>query len=146
MTHPFYQFSSSTEAFRFEFVSTGQRIIHKVIVYQQLPLPNTYNLALGDVDEQGKVDYEVTSDNGDRNLILATVVQTMIAFFGQHPETFVVIAGSTPSRTRLYQVVIARELAEIQKRFNVVGVTETGDEPFSKGRSYRAFVVSEKQL
>ena len=144
MTCPFYPFSSSAETLRFEFVSTGQRIIHKVIVYQQLPSTDAYNLALGDVDEQGKVDYDVTSDNGDRDQILATVVQTMIAFFGQHPGTFVVIAGSTPSRTRLYQVVIARELAEIQKRFNVTGITDASNEPFSKGRSYRAFVISMK--
>jgi len=145
MTHPFYEFSIHNETFRFEFVSTGQRSIRKVIVYQQLPFPDVYNLALGDIDEQGKADYEITSDNGDRNLILATVAQTLMTFFKHHPNASVFIAGSTPSRTRLYQVVIARELTEIQKRFDVIGVTETSNEPFSKSKSYQAFVIFLKQ-
>ena len=146
MTQPFYQFSTTAEFVRFEFVSTGERIIRKVIIYQKLPFENIYNLALGDIDEHGQTDYEITSDNGDRDLILATVIQTMIAFFEQYPKASIFIAGSTPSRTRLYQVVIARELAEIQKRFDVMGITEMGSEPFLTGKSYGAFVISLKQL
>ncbi|QKZ14674.1 DUF6934 family protein [Spirosoma sp. KUDC1026] len=144
MTHPFYEFTIHNEALRFEFISVSQRVIRKVIVYQKLPFPNAYNLALGDIDEQGKADFEVTSDNGDRDYILATVIQTLIAFFEKHPRATVFITGSTPSRTRLYQAVIARELAEIQKRFEISGVTEMGDEPFRKGAPYKAFVISPK--
>ena len=144
MTHSFYDFSIHNEAHRFEFDSVGDRIIHKVIVYEKLPFPNTYNLALGDIDEQGKADFEIISDNGDRDYVLATVIQTLIAFFQRNPRASVFISGSTPSRTRLYQVVIARELAEIQKRFDVYGVTEVRNEPFQKGALYQAFVISLK--
>lgn len=146
MTHPFYQFTSSIEALRHEFISVGQRVIRKVIIYQELPFPNAYNLAIGDIDEQDKIDFEVTSDNGDRDTILATVIQTLITFFEIHPQASVFITGSTTSRTRLYQVVIARELGEIQKRFDVLGVTENKTESFSQGKFYLAFVISLKQL
>ncbi|WP_080055555.1 DUF6934 family protein [Spirosoma aerolatum] len=144
MTHPFYEFTIHNGAIRFEFVSIGQRVIRKVIIYQKLPLPNLYNLALGDIEVGGKADFEIISDNGDRDYVLATVIQTLITFFQNHPQASVFITGSTPSRTRLYQVVIARELTEIQKRFEISGVTETGNEPFQKGVLYRAFVISQK--
>ena len=144
MTHPFYDFTVHNETLRFEFDSVGNQVIPKVIVYEKLPFPDTYNLALGDIDEQGKADFETISDNGDRDYVLATVIQTLIAFFQKHPRASVLITGSTPSRTRLYQVVIARELVEIQKRFDIYGVTEMGDEPFRKGALYQAFVISLK--
>lgn len=146
MTHPFYDFTVYNEALRFEFISTGQRSIRKVIIYQELPFPNIYNLALGDFDEAGKVDFEITSDNHDRDYILATAIQTLIVFFEKYPQASVFITGNTKSRTRLYQVVIGRELTEIQKRFEIAGVTEAGDEPFRKGAAYQAFVISLKQL
>ncbi|AKD54483.1 DUF6934 family protein [Spirosoma radiotolerans] len=146
MNQPFYEFTSSIEALRYEFTSIGQRVVRKVIIYQELPFPNVYNLALGDTDDQGKADFGITSDNGDRDTILATVIQTLITFFHKYPQASVFIAGSTPSRTRLYQGVINRELGEIQKRFDVLGVTEDGTESFSKGKSYQAFVISLKQL
>ncbi len=145
MNQPFYEFTTSTEALRFEFTSVGLRIIRKVVILQRMTFPTVYNLALGDVDEQGRTDYEITSDNGDRDTILATVIQTLVAFFEKYPQASVFIAGSTPSRTRLYQVVIARELGEIQKRFEVMGVTEHGPEPFSRAKGYQAFVISLKQ-
>lgn len=144
MTHPFYDFTIHNAALRFEFISVGQRVIRKVIIYQKLPFPNIYNLALGDIGENGKTDFETTSDNGDRDYILATVIQTLILFFEKYPQASVFIAGNTPSRTRLYQVVIARELTEIQKRFEISGVTETGDEPFRREVSYQSFVISLK--
>lgn len=144
MTHPFYQFTTSAETSRFEFISIGHSVIRKVIIYQELPFPNGYNLALGDLDKEGKADFEIISDNGDRDLILATVIQTLMTFFGRYPQVAVFIAGSTPSRTRLYQGVIARELTEIQKRFNVTGITDMGTEPFTKGNSYSSFVISLK--
>ena len=146
MTHPFYQFTSSTEALRFEFESVGHSIIHKVIVYQKLPFPDVYNLALGDIDEQGMADYKITSDNGDRDWVLATVVQTLIAFLERYPQASIFIAGSTPSRTRLYRGIIALELEDIQKRFDVMGVTGSGTEPFEPNKSYAAFVISLKQV
>ena len=145
MNQPFYEFTTSIEAQRFEFVSIGQRVVRKVIIYQQLPFPSVYNLALGDIDEQGKTDYEITSDNGDRDIILATVIQTLIAFLKKNPQASVFIAGSTPSRTRLYQAVITHELGEVQKRFEIMGITENGLEPFSQGKGYQAFVISLKQ-
>lgn len=145
MTHPFYDFTVHNEALRFEFDSIGHRAIRKIIVYHKLPFPNVYNLALGDIDENGKADFEINSDNGDRNHILATVIQTLIVFFTRYPEASVFIAGSTPSRTRLYQAVIGRELGEIQKRFEVTGVTQEGTEPFQQGKPYQSFVISPKQ-
>lgn len=145
MTHPFYDFTVLNEALRFEFVSVGNRVIRKVIVYQKLPFPNVYNLALGDIDERGQPNFKVISDNGDRDMVLATVVQTMIAFFEQKPQASVTFTGGDSTlRTRLYQAVIARELEQVSDRFTIYGVTDNDLEPFERNKTYHGFVISLK--
>ena len=43
--------------------------------------PDLYNLALGDLDPKtGEIDFEIKTNNGDRNIILATICETINAF------------------------------------------------------------------
>ena len=146
MTHPFYQFTTSVDAHRFEFTSIGQRIIHKVIVYQKLPPLNLYNLVLADIGADNQLDDFSVSDNGDRDKILATVIQSLFAFFAQYPHATVFFAGSTPARTRLYQVAIARELEAAAPRLDIYGLIDDVPEPFERNKQYSGFVISHKQL
>jgi hypothetical protein len=57
-----------------DFTSTGKNgAIPKRIIFSTTELENVYNLAFGDIDENGEIDDCRISDNGDRNKILATV-------------------------------------------------------------------------
>jgi hypothetical protein len=37
-----------------------------------------YNLAMGDLNQEGQIDDHVVSDNGDRNKILAKVMEFLV--------------------------------------------------------------------
>ena len=49
-------------------------------------------------------------------------------------EAEMLIEGSILARTRLYQIVIMRELKGLGDYFNIYGMTENGPEIFQQGR------------
>ena len=110
MDSPFYNFDVLEDAYRFTFNSVGPNgVIPKIIIYSKTDLPDYYNLALGDVRPDGTLDVFSKSNNGDMEKILATVIQTLMVFLAYHSEANVFFAGSTPTRTRLYQIVRTAE-------------------------------------
>lgn len=130
----------------FEFVSEGPNgTISKFIEFQQTDLPNLYNLAFGDKNEQtGEIDDLAVSNNGDTEKILATVVSALYAFFDQHPDAFVYATGSTKARTRLYRMGITRYYEEMSQDFELYG--RVGDEfyQFEVGKEYIGFLALRK--
>lgn len=146
MTHPFYEFTNRNESLRFDFMSEGARSIRKAVIYQKLPRLAAYNLVLVDIDEYNQLDDFSVSDNGDRDKVLATVVQTLFSFFEQHPHASVSFTGSTPARTRLYQGAIARELDQARQRLDIYGLVDDQPEPFVRNKAYAGFVIFQKQL
>ncbi len=143
MDKPFYEFTVADEACTFQFVSIGQQVIQKCVVYRSTSLPHFYNLAMGDLLPNGTLDVEVVSDNGDRDEILATVIQTLIVFLDTHPTDFVLFTGSSPARTRLYQILISHELDQAQSLFAFWGMSESGQlVSFEKNKPYIGFVVA----
>ena len=107
----------------FEFISEGEKgRIKKMIQYQPTYLKNVYNLAFGDVEHStGKLDDTITSNNGDRNKVLSTVVATIYAFSERYPDFWIYASGSTKSRTRLYRIGIKKYLAEFTNYFELLG-------------------------
>ena len=146
MDSPFYSFEVLEDAYRFTFNSVGQNgVIPKIIIYSKTDLPDYYNLALGDVRTDGTVDVFSKSNNGDMEKILATVIQTLMVFLAYHPEANVFFAGSTPTRTRLYQIVLNKEIDKVDSTLKVLGLYEDYLEPFEPNKNYEGFVVSKKK-
>ena len=59
-----------------EFVSIGRfGAIPKRIAFIPTVLPEVYNLAFGDINDDGTIDDYSISNNGDRNKILATIAE-----------------------------------------------------------------------
>lgn len=145
MNHPFYEFTILDNTLRFEFESVGQQNIRKVIFYDKTDIPDFYNLSLGDTLSNGKVSFTNVSNNSDRDKIIATVIQTLFLFFDVHPDAYVLFSGNTPERTRLYQIIIARELTNSDKIFYFWGMDEDGKlQPFVKNKPYIGFIISLK--
>lgn len=65
-----------------------------------------YNLAFGDLNEYGEIDDYSISDNGDRNKILATVVDVVKVYTAKYPDQLIFFRGSTQERTRLYRMAV----------------------------------------
>lgn len=52
------------------------------------------------------------------------------------------VEGSTAERTRLYRIIISRELSEIEKIFTIYGLLGSDTEIFKKNQNYNAFVIA----
>jgi hypothetical protein len=141
-----YELQSEQSLTVFEFVSVGTKgEIHKVIQFSPTNLKDFYNVGLGDRNPQtGDIDYSVVSNNGDTQKILATVAASVIAFVEQYPNAWVYAKGNTSARTRLYQIGIATQIAQISAYFDVFGLYNNEWEEFGLNRNYQAFLVKQK--
>ena len=135
---------------RYIFFSKGPKgIIRKRVVYQFFGTfdgKDHYNLSFGDYDEKTDTVNDLSiSNNQDRDKILATVAFTAIEFINHVPACRLFVKGSTLSRTRLYQMAIAKYYHEINKIFKIQGFSEPeGWTDFTPGKNYLAFLIIPK--
>lgn len=145
MNLPKYQVSADDELFLYEFFSEGPKgSIKKTVIYSEIE-DGLFNLAFGDWNEElNKLDDSIRTNNGDRDKILATVASTAIDFTDRFPQAEIFTEGSTPARTRLYQMGISNHLEEISEGFEIQGYIEQEWSPFRKGINYEAFLIKRK--
>lgn len=143
-----YDLNPRAGNFYYEFYSEGPKgRIRKLIQFHLVQdSPDVvYNLGFGDwVDEMGDVDDLAISNNNDRKKVLSTVAQAVLIFTRKHKNAFIVAKGSTPSRTRLYQMGIAEFYDDIEPLFYVSGRIGNQWLPFEKGKNYDAFLIKRK--
>jgi len=107
--------------------------------------PVMYNLAFGDMSQDADtIDDLVISNNNDRNIVLATVANTIFDFTENYGNHYIFAKGSTPSRTRLYQIGIGAMLVDINLDFDVYGFKDGLWRSFQKNVNYTAFLVKRK--
>jgi hypothetical protein len=131
----------------YEFFREGPKgKIKKVIKFMKVQdNPVIYNLAFGDENPlTGIVSDAVTSDNKDRDMVLATVANTINSFCDHYGNHYIYVEGSTPSRTRLYQMSISRILEKINVDFDIYGLKGDAIEGFRLNVNYDAFLVKRK--
>jgi hypothetical protein len=144
-----YEIESEIGSTYFEFVSKGtQGNMVKVVKYVKLfEHQDLYNLGFGDKNTlTGELDDKVITNNGDADKVLATVASTLIEFFEEFPNAIVYSTGSSPSRTRLYQINIAKYLEAIQEEFEVYGELDEDLERFKKGVNYSGFYIFKHKI
>lgn len=116
------------------FKSIGPKgIILKAINFIELS-KNYYHLAFGDWDDKlERINDQTRTNNGDRNKVLSTVAHAVMKFMDYYPNATVYAKGSSPSRTRLYQIGIMNNWAEINDRYSVQGYRNGFWAPFEPG-------------
>lgn len=141
-----YELKAGRNLTTFEFLSEGPKgKITKLIQFQQMNLPNLYNLAFGDlISLTGKIDDKVVTDNGDSEKVLATVVAAVYAFTGQYQNVWVYATGSTAARTRLYRIGINKYFEAADEDFDIMGELQSEWQWYEKGKDYQAFAVHRK--
>ena len=108
--------------------------------------PVIYNLAFGDTDPKtGLIDDLIIGNNEDRDVVLATVANTINKFCDHYGDHFIFATGSSPARTRLYQMGINRLIKEISTSFGVYGVINDEVSGFQSNVNYEALLVKRKQ-
>lgn len=144
MDKPFYDFQILENARRFEFESVGFKRIRKTVVFGTTSFPEFYSMGLADVQVDGSYDFEIESNNGDRDMILATVAQILLLFLNERPQAIVGFTGNTQARTRLYQIILARELWRASEQLVIKGLIGRKLEFFQANRTYEGFVISRR--
>ncbi|RPD42813.1 DUF6934 family protein [Chitinophaga barathri] len=147
-----YDYNTDSTCASFTFQSVGPKgIIEKIVTYTPidgfviLDGKQVTNLAFGDLDrEKNEIDDLTTSNNNDRDKILATVAATVVAYTSRHGQLPIYFQGSTAARTRLYQMGINANLAEIQKLFEIRGLLNRRWLAFVPGVNFEAFLAIRK--
>ncbi|HMH20822.1 MAG TPA: hypothetical protein VK563_03555 [Puia sp.] len=147
MKYPRYLVTASDDYCTYLFFSEGLRgRIAKGVIYSRIE-GNLFNLGFGDWNEEfQELDDSNRSNNGDRDKVLATVAFTAFDFTNKYPDAWIVAEGSTPTRTRLYQMGMADNLLEINENFEIDGLLNGLWEPFQRGMNYEAFLIRRKKI
>jgi hypothetical protein len=142
--YDFHELSSNNLIY--EFVSFGpQGLIKKIVEFEETADRNVYNLAFGNLREDGTLDDLTINNNDDRNKVLATVAFIVIKFMERCPDCYILISGSTKARIRLYRIAISLNYQTLSKTFNIWGLhEEEGWELFNSTRPYCCFLIKHK--
>ena len=89
MRLPKYQLKAESSLMVFEFTSLGPKgKIAKLVKYSETNLKDMYNLAFGDKDiKTGHINDTIISNNGDSDMVLATVVSEPVSTAGGGAST-----------------------------------------------------------
>lgn len=140
-----YLFSVSKGYKDYVFDSIGPKgKIRKVVRYSPYIVKGQeyYNLGFGDLNEEtGEIDDLNVSDNKDRDKVLATVASTVLEFMKRFPCAFIFARGSTPARTRLYQIAITANLEDISKFMIIKGYKGGQWHNFKSEINYEGFLA-----
>lgn len=107
-----------------------------------------YNLAFGcwDFDKED-IDDQVELRNKDADKVLSTVAHIALHFLRQNSTAFIFAQGSTPSRTRKYQMGISRYIKEAPSYLRIEGLVQDDGSQikphwarFESGINYKAFI------
>ena len=147
MNQPKYQLKADDILSTYEFLSEDPKgKIEKLIQVTPTNYYDVFNLAFGDKDSKtGQIDDKVISNNGDSELVLATVVSAIYAFTEKHPDSWIYATGSTKSRARLYRMGITKYLKEVKSDFEIFGEINKTWEHFEKEVDYESFLVKRKK-
>ena len=130
--------------FEFESLGPSGYSIRKRITFAKTEVNGVYNLAFGNLRENGSLDDEAIS--GDRDMVLATVVQAVDRYTSRYPRRWIYFCGSSPARTRLYRMLIGLNLTELSERFEIFAEAPGYEEyvPFQKNMIIEGFLVRRK--
>lgn len=104
-----------------------------------------YNLSFGDwIEGESRGNDKIRSNNNDHNKVILTVAFTVLEFTKYHPDAIILAKGSTPSRTRLYQMGIAANLNIVRESFTVLGYADGKWHVFMTGMNYTGFSLKAK--
>lgn len=141
-----YPFLSIAKDRYFKFDSIGTKgTIRKVIMFQDTKYPNRYNLAFGDIINDG-LDDLVKSGNNDVYFIFNTIVNAVHYFLDKHPNSQIEFSGSDEKRHRFYAIILKRYYSEAIEVFDILGmIDDETTEPINFDKFYGRFLIQKSK-
>lgn len=145
MNYKPYTLNINEDHTRFQFQSVGKRGVFEKVILLVLLADDIYNLALLDYNpgSQEYSDLSVT-DNGDMPEIFATVIKAIIKFLNEYPSKKIYFEGSTPSRTRLYQISINKIYNSDNQDLIILGLKNEEWYQFEPNINFEGFLIEKK--
>lgn len=142
-----YTYTTNSSCLDFEFESIGPKgSIKKVARFSEI-FTNVYNFGFGDLNaETGEISDSIVSNNGDIDKVLNTIASIIYAFTSTNVDAMVFVQGSTPIRTRLYQMNLNKYWPLINTLLEVFGLKSEKWEHFQPGENYSAILGRKKVL
>jgi hypothetical protein len=141
-----YSLETLNSGLEFNFLSTGPNgIIKKYILFKPMErVSDVFSMGFGDIMDNGSVNDQVVTNNQDLSLVVGALLASIGLFFERYPTKSVFIAGTTPSRTRLYRIIISKNFPVVQSRFRIFGLIDGIWEEFASNRSYDGYLIQIK--
>jgi len=145
MNHNKQTITSTPDKKAYWFISSGVKDVQKAVFMQKMDEPGRFNLAMADIID-GKKDFENRTNNRDLEIVFGSIADIVLDFNGRYPKAEIYITGNTKSKTRMYQIQIAKHLTEIEEHYDVYGhIQKNGDfTRFKKGVNYLGILISPK--
>jgi hypothetical protein len=146
MKHEIYSNLSITDDFSiFEFLSVGPKgIIPKRIEFMPTGYKDVFNLAFGDISNDGELNDVSISGNDDRDKILSTIAYAVDIYLSRYPQRWIYFKGSTPARIRLYRMAIGINFQELTKKYVIYSQIEDGIVRFQKNKPIIGLLIKRK--
>ena len=124
MQFPHYnEIQNSKDWMTFRFESTGPRgSVWKVVQFTPMLRRGYYNLGMGDWHGYEPLDFVGTTDNGDRDKVLATVAIVAYGWTERFRRRKVIFQGNSASRMRLYRMAINKGWDQLNAVFLIQGL------------------------
>lgn len=138
-----YNYIDIKDKIEYLFASKGQQgMIIKIVSFTLLE-DNLWNLAFGDLHE-GDFDDTVISNNYDIVKIIGTVAKVTYEFSDSYPLRSIHIKPVDEKRKRLYNHVFRRHYDFINDTFQIIGVKNGTEEPYSPYNVYDIFKLKRR--
>jgi hypothetical protein len=136
-----YSYTSDKTFMSYSFTSSGPNgSIQKIARFTRLR-DSVYNFGFGDLNpETGDISDTTVSNNQDTDIIMGTLGSIVYDFTNIFPHSLIVIQGTSPARTRLYQININKHWRSITPVFDIYGLKHQLWEPLTSGTNYDAFL------
>jgi hypothetical protein len=143
-----YEYKTDEGLLNYEFCSEGPKGKIKKVVRFSLRNANGisyFNLGFGDLDvTESHMDDMAVSNNHDKDKVLGTVALIVLDFTARFRDIAIYAQGSTPARTRLYQMGIAANWDKIDPILTIHGYINNEWQLFQKNVKYEAFLALRK--
>jgi hypothetical protein len=132
---------------KIDFTSKGHRgNIPKRILFIPTEDPEMDDLEFGDITQNGDINVYSISNNGDRDMILATLIDAIGRYTQLYPDRWIHFSGSTEGRTRMCRMAISRNLEEHSRSFDICVNANGGLIPFQRNMDVYDFYIRRKAL
>ncbi len=138
-----YEYKKIEDLTLYEFFSIGPkgRIQQMIQLGMVQKVPLIFNLELGPILSDNKIDTLSVTNNKDTKKILQSVTESILEFLNGRQEALVLIQGSTPARTRLFQMWIRGIHDQYREDISIEGWFRNRWYEFQKDMQFEAFLI-----